>query len=62
MAKSLQSSILLRFPFIKVLLKPIDTCIIKQNKATLELLNAKHTIDDKFKEVNIGALEVCIYT
>jgi hypothetical protein len=40
------------------LLKPIDTNIIKQDEATIELLSKRRIIDDKFKEVKIGALEV----
>lgn len=58
MAKALQKCLLFRFPFIKVLLKPIDTNIIKDNEATLKLLNSKKIIDDKYKDVRIGAFEV----
>ena len=67
-ALALQKCILLRFPFISVLLKPIDTDIVKsdwhkvkksdntkkKNSATTPMCY----INDQFKEVRIGAFEV----
>ena len=55
-AISLQKCILLRFPFIKVILKPIDTDILKEEKYKFE----KKFVNDKFKDVRIGAFEVQI--
>ena len=56
-AKSIQNALLLRFPFIKVYLKPIDTDIVKNED------NKKNNIiDDRFKEVRIGAMEVLLCT
>lgn len=48
---------MLRFPFIKVYLKPIDTDIFKNDDKT-----EKKTviIDEKYKEVRIGAMEVLL--
>ena len=67
-ALSLQKCILLRFPFISVLLKPIDTDIvksdwhkIKKEDNTDKKNNTKipmFYINDQFKEVRIGAFEV----
>ncbi len=51
-AKLIQRSILLKFPFIKVYLKPIDTDIVKYG------MKAISNLDEKYREVRIGALEV----
>ena len=72
-ALALQKCILLRFPFISVILKPIDTDIVKSewHKAkkddNLDKKQKKPTmcyINDQFKEVRIGAFEVqlCLKT
>ena len=62
-ALSLQKCILLRFPFISVLLKPIDTDIKKGDgyklpQIALDGTRSKQYINDQFKEVRIGAFEV----
>jgi hypothetical protein len=59
----LQKCILLRFPFISVLLKPIETDIIKANAYKFPKVDAKgfgkkQYINDQYKEVRIGAFEV----
>ena len=64
-AISLQKCILLRFPFIKVILKPIDTDILKEEKYKLPKVDLKGNsekkyVNDKFKDVRIGAFEVQI--
>ena len=64
-AMSLQKCILLRFPFIKVILKPIDTDILKGEKYKLPKVDYKGNsekkfVNDKFKDVRIGAFEVQI--
>lgn len=56
-AKSIQSAIILRFPFIKVYLKPIDTDIFK-NEDKVDKNN--NIIDEKYKEVRIGAMEILL--
>jgi hypothetical protein len=56
-AKSIQNAIILRFPFIKVYLKPIDTDIFK-NEEKIDKKN--YIIDEKYKEVRIGAMEVLL--
>lgn len=58
-AKSIQSAIIMRFPFIKVYLKAIETDIIL-HQAEEESDKKKKTliIDDLYKEVRIGAMEV----
>ena len=64
-ALSIQKCISLRFPFINILLKPIDTDILKENEFKLpkvkngENLNVPF-VNDKFKEVRIGAMEIQI--
>ncbi len=60
LAVTLQKCITLRFPFIKVLLKPIDTDIIIETNLANHILNKTKVIDDKYKEVRIGAFEVQI--
>ena len=67
-ALALQKCILLRFPFISVLLKPIDTDIVKSDwhKVKKDDNGDKKNsgkmpmfyINDQFKEVRIGAFEV----
>ena len=67
-ALALQKCILLRFPFVSVLLKPIDTDIVKSDwhKFKKSDNNDKKNstripmcyINDQFKEVRIGAFEV----
>ena len=64
-ALSLQKCIILRFPFIKVILKPIDTDILKNEKYKLPKVDDKGNLEqkyvnDKFKDVRIGAFEVQI--
>ena len=56
-AKNLQKCILLRFPFIKVLLKPIDTSI--NVKIKLPKINNGSKLDNKFN-IRIGAFEVIL--
>lgn len=60
-AVALQKCILLRFPFISVLLKPIETDIVKYEvlpKLKEKPKEPKKYINDKFKDVRIGAFEV----
>ena len=62
-AISLQKCILLRFPFISVLLKPIETDIKIANaykfpKVDAKGFSKKQYINDQFREVRIGAFEV----
>jgi hypothetical protein len=62
-ALSLQKCILLRFPFIRVLLKPIETDIKKGEAYKLPKVDAKGNcqkqyINDQFKDVRIGAFEI----
>ena len=67
-ALSLQKCILLRFPFISVLLKPIDTDIVKSDWHKIKKTDNTDKkngsqipmfyINDQFKEVRIGAFEV----
>ena len=62
-ALSLQKCILLRFPFISVLLKPIETDIKKGEgyklpKVSTKGVYEKKFINDLFKEVRIGAFEI----
>ena len=64
-AISLQKCILLRFPFIKVILKPIDTDILKGEKYKLPKVDINGNseqkyVNEKFKDVRIGAFEVQI--
>ena len=64
-AVSLQKCILLRFPFIKVILKPIETDILKEEhyklpKVDLYGNSEKKYVNDKFKDVRIGAFEIQI--
>ena len=61
-ALSLQKCILLRFPFISVLLKPIETDIQTKNYKLPKVKNGKPWpktyINTLFKDVRIGAFEV----
>ena len=64
-AVSLQKCILLRFPFIKVILKPIETDILKEEHYKLPKVDLfgnseKKYVNDKFKDVRIGAFEIQI--
>ena len=66
-ALKIQKCIMLRFPFINVLLKPIDTDILKEEEFKLPKLQNNGgsysnmpLVNDKFKEVRIGAMEVQI--
>lgn len=54
-AQSLQKCLLMRFPFIKVYLKPIDTQIVPLN---LQNYDKNPVVDLKYKEVRIGAFEI----
>ena len=56
-AQSLQKCILMRFPFIKVYLKPIDTEIVP---ISLQNYDKNPIVDLKYKDVRIGAFEVQI--
>jgi len=56
-ARIIQKCIMLRFPFIKVLLKPIDTEIVPINEFN-STTNKHRYIDDIYKEVRIGAMEI----
>lgn len=53
-SRILQKCIILRFPFIKVYLKPIETDIQEGKKTNLKSM----IIEDKYKEVRIGAMEI----
>ena len=62
-AINLQKCILIRFPFIKVLLKPIETDILKEEHYKLPKVDLKGNseqkyVNDKFKDVRIGAFEI----
>ena len=66
-ALKIQKCIMLRFPFINVLLKPIDTHILKEDEFKLPKLTKNGDgysnmpfVNDKFKDVRIGAMEVQI--
>ena len=67
-ALRLQKCIQIRFPFIKVLLKPIDTDILIEEEYKLpkvkngEAYEKIQYVNDKFKEVRIGAMEIQICT
>jgi hypothetical protein len=54
-AQSLQKCILMRFPFIKVYLKPIDTEIVPVG---LQNYEKNPIVDLKYKDVRIGAFEI----
>lgn len=54
-AMSLQKCILMRFPFIKVYLKPIDTNIVPTN---LQNYEKSEVVDYKYKDVRLGAFEI----
>lgn len=57
-AKYFSEAIKIRFPAIKVLLKPIDTKIIKDFKESYQIIEKTKNINDKYKPVRIGALEI----
>ena len=57
-AKCFSDSIKLRFPAIKVLLKPIDTNIIKDFRESYKLIEKSKNINDKYRPVKIGAFEI----
>lgn len=58
-AKVLQKCILLRYPYIKVYLKPIETDIIVREVCGSSTNRVgSNVIDNLYKEVRIGALEV----
>ena len=65
-AMSIQKCISLRFPFVNILLKPIDTDILKENEFKLpkvkngQSYNNFPFTNDKFKQVRIGAMEIQI--
>ena len=66
-ALQVQRCIVLRFPFIKVILKPIDTDILNEDAFKLPKLskngqafNGMPNVNVKFKEVRIGAMEIQI--
>lgn len=60
-AISLQKCILVRYPFIRTLLKPVDTNININPELASHIVGKSNIIDEKYKEVRIGALEVNIY-
>lgn len=57
-AKLISQSIKLRFPSIRVLLKPIDTHIIRDFRESYKKIEESKNINDKYNPVRIGALEV----
>jgi hypothetical protein len=57
-ATYLQKCIIMRFPFIKVLLKTIDTNVLKDFTKTSKIVQDTKILDNKFNEVRIGAFEV----
>ena len=59
-ARSLELCILKRFPFIKVILKPLDTEISKGDNYIFPKVEKTKTkfINEKYKEVRIGAFEI----
>jgi hypothetical protein len=59
-AKIFSEAIKIRYPAISVLLKPIDTHIIKDFKQSYKLLEKSKNINDKYKPVRIGAFEINI--
>ncbi len=67
-ALRLQKCIQMRFPFINVLLKPIDTDILIEEEYKLpkikngEAYEKVQYINDRYKEVRIGAMEIQICT
>ena len=61
-ASYFSKAINLRFPAVKVILKPIDTDIIKDFKKSFKTINKSKIIDEKFKPVRIGAFEIQICT
>lgn len=54
-AQTLQKCVIMRFPFIKVYLKPIDTEIVPVN---LQNYEKNPNVDLKYKDVRIGAFEI----
>jgi len=59
-AKNLYKAIKIRFPAVKVVLKPIETSILKDFKQSFQDIKKSKNINDKFKPVRIGAFEVQI--
>ncbi len=59
-AKYFEKAIKLRFPAVKVVLKPIDTDIVKDFKQSFKAVSKKGNISEKFKPVKIGAFEIQI--
>lgn len=59
-AKIFSEAIKIRYPAIRVLLKPIDTHITKDFKQSYKLLEKSKNINDKYKPVRIGAFEINI--
>lgn len=57
-AKLISQAIKLRFPSIRVLLKPIDTHIIRDFRESYKKIEESKNINDKYNPVRIGALEV----
>ncbi len=57
-AINLQKCIMMRYPFIKVLLKPIDTDIELEQHQSNSILKQTMVIDNKYKEIRIGAMEI----
>lgn len=51
-------AIKIRYPAIKILLKPIDTHILKDFAQSYKLLEKSKNINDKYKPVRIGAFEI----
>lgn len=59
-AKYFEKAIKLRFPAVKVVLKPIDTDIVKDFKQSFKAVSKKGNISEKFKPVKIGAFDIQI--
>jgi hypothetical protein len=57
-AKVIQKCIIIRFPYIKVYLKPIETDIIIGKESSITNSKKTNIIDEMYKEVRIGALEI----
>jgi hypothetical protein len=57
-ALTLQKCILIRFPFIRVLLKPISTEICKESSHANSIVSKSKIIDEKYNDVRIGAMEI----
>lgn len=58
-ALAVQKCIMMRYPFIKVILKPISTEIhLESTKVNALFLKKTKIVDEKFQEVRLGAMEI----